>query len=444
MIGSFGQASRRRAVLCSMGIVCIILAGCSQTFRQIAIPLPTQTGDPAPLNRALFATTDGASRPGAVTFVDVSGDTNVGQVRVGNNPVQIGLTFGGGRAITPNTGDNTASSFQTGVTNPTVNATSLPASANAVFAHSRQNGKFYIALSGPTHNSLGVVDSTLALVKEVALGTCSNPVAISQVPGPGSVYVACKGSGEVAEVTPNDNVFLKTIGVGSSPVWLDTSSDGKYTFVANQGSSTVSVICSSTDVTVCVGDTVVQTIPVGGAPNFLKYDVHSQRVYVGGAGFISIIDTSGIQPAPPAGTTFTVTDITTFSGNAWATALQDGTRFYVSDSGAKTVTVFNANNLSVIKTIKLADPLTPISTPANTTPIMIDSDKNSIKVYTATTGSNDISIIRTSDDTEVFPGSTAGGGSGRITAPLVGVACTVGTPIGNNCRQTPTYILVLP
>ena len=433
MIGSLGQASRRRTRLCSLGMLCIVLAGCSQTFRQIAIPLPAQTGDPAPLNRALFATTDGSSRPGAVTFVDVPGDTNVGQIQVGNNPVQIGLTFGGGRAITPNTGDNTATSFQTGLTNPTVNATSLPAGSNPVFAHSRQNGKFYIALSGL--NQLGVVNSSLALAgPPVALGTCSNPVAISQVPGPGNVYVACKGSGEVAEVTSNDNIFLKTILVGSSPVWLDTSSDGKYTFVANQGSSNVSVICSTTDVTVCVGDTVVQTIPVGGAPNFLKYDTHSQRVFVGGAGFLSIIDASGVQPAPPAGTTFTVTNITTFSGNTWATSLQDGTRFYVSDSGAKTITVFNANSLAPVKTIdlSLAD--------ASTTPIMIDSDKNSTKVYTANTGSNDISIIRTSDDTEVLPGSST---SGRIVAPRVATtACASDTTAA--CRQTPTFLLVLP
>src|SRR5258708_6582600 len=110
MIRSIGRASRRRAVLCSLGVICIILAGCSQTFRQIAIPLPTQTGDPAPLDRTLFASTDVSPNPGAVTFVDVSGDTNVGVLNVGQDPVHIGLTFGGGRGVTSNAGDNTASS----------------------------------------------------------------------------------------------------------------------------------------------------------------------------------------------------------------------------------------------------------------------------------------------------------------------------------------------
>jgi len=429
MIGSFGQASRRRAVLCSLGILCIILAGCSQTFRQIAIPLPTQTGDPAPLNRALFATADVAPHPGAVTFVDVPGDTNVGQVQVGINPVQIGLTFGGGRAVTPNAGDTTASSFQTGTTTPTVNTTSLPASSNPVFAHSRQNGKFYIALSGI--GTLGVVDSTLSLVKQVPLTGCT-PVALSQVPNGGNVYVGCSG-GNVSVVTPSDNVEVDTISAGIPIAWMDTSTDGKYTFVG--GGSSVKVICSTTDVSVCAGDNILQTITVGGTISFLKYDTHSQRVYVAGSGFVSIIDASGIQPPI---TTFTVTPVPPppggFTGNTWVTALQDGTRVYVSDSGTGKVSVYSASNLSFIKSVNLRIP------DGSTTPIMIDSDKNSTKVYTANTISNDLSIIKTIDDTEVLPGSSA---SGRIVAPKIATtACASDTTAA--CRQTPTYVLVLP
>ena len=435
MICGVSRASRRRAVLCSLGLICILLAGCSQTFRQIAIPLPTTVGDPAPLNRALFAATDGAGNPGSVTYVDVPGDTNVGVAPVGNNPIHIGLTFGGGRAVTSNTGDNTASSFQTSVTFPPITTTSLPASANPVFSHSRQVSKFYIAFSGL--DKLGVVDGTLSLVKQVDLTpeACSSPVAISQVPNGGIVYVACKGSGNVVSVTSSDNALIAHSGgigitVGSSPVWIDTSSDGKYTFVANQGSSTVSVICTTSDITVCPGDTVIATIGVGGAPSFLKYDVHSQRVYVAGAGFVSIIDASGTTPTfavlvPPAPLSF--------SGNTWVTALQDGTRFYVSASGSHDVTVYSASSMTKIKSIDLTIP------DAATVPIMIDSDKNSTKVYTANTGSNDFTIIRTSDDTEVLPGSST---SGRLVAPPV--ANTSCTPVGSAaCRQTPTYVQVL-
>jgi DNA-binding beta-propeller fold protein YncE len=238
-------------------------------------------------------------------------------------------------------------------------------------------------------------------------------------------------------VTPSDNVEVATIPAGIPIAWMDTSTDGKYTFVG--GGSTVKVICSSTDPTVCTGDSnsILQTITVGGALSFLKYDPHSQRVYVAGANFVSIIDASGIQSSP-AVTTFTVTNITGFAGNTWVTALQDGTRFYVSDQTAHSVSVYSAANLQFIKTINLA-----IAAEPTTAPIMIDSDKNSTKVYTANTGSNDFSIIRTSDDTEVLPGSTGGATSGRVVPPKVASSSCADEHL-NTCRQTPTYVVVLP
>ncbi len=427
MIRSIGRASQRRAVLFSLGILCIFLAGCSQTFRQIAIPLPTQTGDPAPLDRALFAAQNG-SNPGSVTYVDVPGDTTVGVAQVGVNPVMIGLTFGGSRAATPNSGDNTVSSFQTGITVPTVSTTTIPSSANPVFAHSRQVGKFYVALAGL--GKLGVVDGTLSLVKQVPLTGCT-PVVISQVPNGGNVYVGCSG-GNVSVVTPSDNVEVASIPAGIPAAWMDTSTDGKYTFVG--GGSSVKVICSTTDISVCAANNILQTIPVGGTVNFLKYDAHSQRVYVAGAGSVSIIDASGIQPPI---TNFPVAAVPgSFTGNTWVTALQDGTRFYVSDSGTKTVSVYSASSVSLIKTIDLTIPDT------STTPIMIDSDKNSTRVYTANTGSNDFSIIQTSDDTEVLPGSTAGGATGRLVPPNISSSCTPNPSAA--CRQIPTFVQVLP
>ena len=443
MIGSFCRASQRRAVLFSLAVICIVLAGCSQTFRQIAIPLPIQTGDPAPLDHALFAATGGTSKPGSVTFVDVPGDTNVGQIAVGNNPVHIGLTFGGGRAITSNTGDNTITSFQTGITTPSTNVTTLPAGANPVFSHSRQNGKLYVALSGLSQ--LGVVDASLALTgPPVGLGTCSNPVAISQVPNGGNVYVACNGSANVAEVTSSDNVFVKNIAVGASPVWIDTSSDGKYTFVANQGGNSVSVICSTIDISVCTGDTVISTPGVGGAPAFLRYDAHSQHVYVAGAGFVSIIDASGITPSFSVLKTLTGTERLAAGGGCacafgqtWVTALLDGSRFYVSDQTGKSVSVYSAANFAFIKTISLATTAEP-----GTTPIMIDSDKNSTKVYTANTGSNDFTIIKTFDNTEVLP-QIISGIPARLTPPMLPGCTTPPTP-ADACRQTPTWVVVLP
>ena len=433
MTGSFGRTLLKRAVLCTLAVV--LIAGCSQTLRQIAIALPSQTGDPAPLNRALFLATAGASSPGTVTMVDVPGDTNVGVETVGLDPVMIGLTLGGGRAVVPNSASNTASSFQTGVAFGTVSTTTLPAGSGASFVASRQNGKFYIALSAL--DELGVVDFTLSVTKEVPLTGCSIPVALSQVPGGGNIYVACSG-GNVAVVSPSDNVLLTTITDAGSPQWIDSSSDGKYMFVANQGTGQVDVICSTTDVTVCAGNTVIANTTVAGAPNFVKYDTHTQHVLVAGAGFVSVLDASGIAP------TFADIKDLPASGQTWITALADGSRIYVSDAGAQSVTSYNATNYGLLKTISLKDATHPISAPLNTTPIMIDSDKNSTKVYTANTGSNDFTIINTLTDTEVFPGPVVSGQPTRLSPPAI-PGCTVIPPaLPSTCNQVPKWVAVLP
>ena len=209
---------------------------------------------------------------------------------------------------------------------------------------------------------------------------------------------------------------------------MDTSFDGKYTFVANQGSSSVSVICTTTDSTVCAGNTVIATTSLPGAPSYVKYDTHSGHVLVAGAGFVSVLDASGTTP--------TFTDVAgsplTFSGNTWVTALKDGSRLYVSDAGAGTVTVFNMSNLQLLKTIDLKIPGA-----LTTSPIMIDSDKNSTKVYTANVNSNDFSIINTATDTEVLQSNA----QQRITSPALAGCLPAGSPA---CRQTPTFVVVLP
>lgn len=434
MIGSFGRALRKRAVLCSLGIlsVCLLVAGCSQNFRQIALPLPTQTGDPAPLDRALFLATAGGTQPGSVTMVDVPGDTNVGVEQMGVDPVMIGLTFGGGRAVVPNSVDNTASSFQTGVPFGTVSTTTLPPSSGASFVHSRQNGKFYIALT--SLGTLGVVDFTLSVIKQVPLTSCS-PTAISQVPGGGNVYVGCS-DGTVSVVTPSDNIEVDHISsvAGGSIAWMDTSFDGKYTFVADS-SGNVEVICSTTDTTVCTGDMKLATTGLPGAPSFLKYDTHSAHVLVAGAGFVSILDASGTTP--------TFADIKDLpgSGQTWVTALADGSRIYVSNSGNDSIDVYAASNFVKLKTIVLPA-IAPETGPVQ--PIMIDSDKNSTKVYTANAGTRDFTVLRTIDDTEVLPETTSAGAAGRLLPPTIS-GCTVAPlALPSTCRQTPNWVTVLP
>ena len=77
------------------------------------------------------------------------------------------------------------------------------------------------------------------------------------------------------------------------------------------------------------------------------------------------------------------------------TALADGSRAYVANSGSNTVTVINTSNNTVSKTINVG-----------MNPVSIASSVDSTKVYTANKDSDSISVIRTTDDTVVVTAPT--------------------------------------
>src|SRR5215472_143131 len=91
----------------AIAICAALVVGCGNTFRP-TISFQTQPGgDPAPLGNAVVLSTNPAGG-GSDTHINVSGDTNVGVVNVGANPVFIGKALG--RAFVIN-GDNTVTVY---------------------------------------------------------------------------------------------------------------------------------------------------------------------------------------------------------------------------------------------------------------------------------------------------------------------------------------------
>jgi len=105
-----------------------------------------------------------------------------------------------------------------------------------------------------------------------------------------------------------------------------------------------------------------------------------------GSGTVSVFDASNINvnnsPAIPLlGTTAVGTN------PVGVTALPNGTRFYVANSGSNNVTDVSATSFAVVNTIPL---------PAGSNPVYIASEPTSSKIYVANQSS--ISIIQTSND----------------------------------------------
>src|SRR5436305_5093305 len=95
MISSYRTVS---AVL-MIAFCAVLVLGCGDTFRPTISVQPGTTGDPSNLQQALVLATNPAGN-GSDTHIDVSGDTNVGVVTVGVNPIFVGKA--GARAFVIN------------------------------------------------------------------------------------------------------------------------------------------------------------------------------------------------------------------------------------------------------------------------------------------------------------------------------------------------------
>ncbi len=88
-------------------------------------------------------------------------------------------------------------------------------------------------------------------------------------------------------IDTSNNTVKATVAVGTAPVGIAASKDGKKVYVANSGSNTVSVIDTS-------NETVTATVDVGTTPEGVAVTPNSKEVYVTNqdSNNVSVIDTS--------------------------------------------------------------------------------------------------------------------------------------------------------
>src|SRR5579864_3371870 len=87
--------SRFRAlwILFGTAIFVTLVVGCNDQLRQFIVPIPSPTGNPQTLENAIIVSTNpSASASGSNMHIDVLGDSNVGVVPLGLNPVFLGKT----------------------------------------------------------------------------------------------------------------------------------------------------------------------------------------------------------------------------------------------------------------------------------------------------------------------------------------------------------------
>ncbi|MBI2681607.1 MAG: YncE family protein [Acidobacteriales bacterium] len=373
-----------------MGILLVL--GC-QTYRSPAIPVFDPPPDPQAFKQVIVlscapvdalgkckAPNLGDPAPvGSATHINLSGDTNVGQVPLGAGPAFAVMYGNSTRVMVANPLENTLQSYSAlSPTNPSVLTISLPAGAQPTFLYTNQpSSNMFAIFSG--HESIGVIALTTNIVtKEISLGAGTAPQAMAGTGIGNKVYVTTAGSNSVRVIDVLNFVAGATVPVGTNPGPIVMSADSSRAYVVNRNDGTVSVINTATD-------TVMATLTVGSGPNSAILDRRLLRVYVtnGGDNSVSIINADPNSPNVNA-----VTTVSVGTNPVGVTPLADGSRAYVVNQGSNNVSIINTTSNTVVRTVTVG-----------TGPAFIVSSSDSAKVAVLNMGSNNVSLIRTSDDT---------------------------------------------
>ena len=414
-----------------LAIICVVLmSGCGQSFRPTIIPVLKPGGDPANPGQAVVLSTNPAGS-GSNMHINSSGDTNVGVVTVGPNPVFLGRSVN--QAVAVNTNNSATLYLALLPTSSAINTVTLPDPPGTPVASGLGNGN-NIYIANKTTNDVTLIAGS-GIVASARIPVGSQPVAVAGVSGgtgtgANKIYVVNNGSNDVTVFSSIDNSFVKTISVGSQPIWAVMSTDTGAVYVVNQGAGTVSVIDTGID-------SVITTIPVGASPNYAFFDSRLKRVYVTntGSSTLSVIkgDTinlgAGIVPVK-------IADITLSGAAVSVTALSDGTRAYAALGGCPSGTNHTnlvgslasctGNRVSVIDVVALRETKTIT---VGSGDVSVDASSDATRVYAANANSQNVSIIRTGTDTELQ----------RMPAPQQDPACTSACPL-----QTPFMVRTFP
>ncbi|HXA84625.1 MAG TPA: YncE family protein [Candidatus Dormibacteraeota bacterium] len=425
------KASFKTMWLLSLGILMVVAAGCNDTLRQFIVPVPSPSGDPGALAHAITLSTNPVTdAPGSDMHIDVSGDSSVGIVPLGVNPVFLGKTSNrvfiidkGNAAIPPTVSAYIALLPTSTVSTVTLPSTGVDAALNPVAGTTSSSGNIYIA-NFDSHNVSVISGSVVAVTTTIPLPAGdTHPVMIAGNAANNKIFVVNQGSANVTEISTIDNTVIKDITVGSQPIWAVMSTDGLFVFVVNQGDGTVSVIDTSLDIVLpcapgpsCIGGNAIKVgTTATPSPNFAFYDPKLKRVYVSNTGepSVTVIKGNGFDlGSNPQVLPAKIADISPLSGLPTSiTALSDGTKAYAAlgncpagvnhltlpdPASASNASHCSGNLVSVIDVVGLRETGT---IPVGAGAISVDASSDASRVFAIS--ANDITTVR--DD--VVPGA---------------------------------------
>lgn len=348
------MSSRRVGQLAAVLAATLVCVSCGQVYRPVVIPTTTVPPDPSNFHAVYGLNINVPGNPGTAVQFDVSGDTVIGQTpadpnlpNVGINPTHATILPNNARVFVASAGSQipggtdavgaftpaAASTVGTGF--GTVFTFSLPAGSLPVFLNSTQTTAMYVANYGT--NSVTVLNASQNSVgNTVPVGT--NPVALAETPDGRKLYVANQGSNSVTSLNTVDLSQNALSFSGTTPVWVVARNDSHRVYVLTEGDGQLVTIDTTTD-TIPAGS----NISVGAGANYAVYDSRLNRIYVANPvnSTVSVVSTTGGTGDTPtllqaitipglSATTTPACPTCTAAAPTSVVALRDGTRFYVA------------------------------------------------------------------------------------------------------------------
>ncbi|HEU5403452.1 MAG TPA: YncE family protein [Terriglobales bacterium] len=379
------------------GLVALLLlvllgVGCNDVYRPIVTPIPLPGGDPGNADYVAVLNQNPSGDRDVVSFLNVSGDTNIGNRLVG--PGASWLTWTGGRSavVVPNIGIDT--STQVSFASSFVGTATLLPGSQPVYAFSRNSANMYLLNRGtntdcPGSASIGVLlTTTNSLQSNICVGP--HPTFFTQTSDGVRLIVLDDNLNQAWIINVVSGVVEAKLPVGTGPVWAVVSTDNTTAYVVNKGSGDLTVL----DITNgAVRNASISTN--GTSPSYVAIDSKRTRLYVSNQGSDSVtpFDISAVTPVP----LHSPVDVGAGASPYALAVLADGSAVFVADTATNSVTRIDGNSFLTTQL--------PISSVAGAKVSWVAASLAGTRVYATFTEPTDMNngtaIIRTSDNAVV-------------------------------------------
>ncbi|MDT8068520.1 MAG: YncE family protein [Terriglobia bacterium] len=378
-----------KAGLAVLLTVVLLSLGCNDVYRPIVTPIPLPGGDPSGADYVAVLNQNPSGDRDVVSFLDVSGDTNIGNRQVGPGAAWMTWTAGKSAVIVPNSTLDT--STQTSYATSVVGTASLLSGSDPVYAYSRSGSYMYILNRGtnsdcPSSGSIGVLlTSSNSLQTDICVGP--HPTFFTQTPDGQRLIVLDDTLNQAWIINVVSNTIEAKLPVGTSPAWAVVSPNSSTAYVVNKGSGDMTVLDIAND---AVRNASIATN--GSSPVYIAMDTKRTRVYVSnqGSDSVSVFDISGVTPVQLTAPVSVGSGASPYS----IAVLADGSAVFVADTATNVVTRIDGNSFLPTQI--------PISQVAGSKVTWVAASIAGARVYATFTEPTDMNngtaIIRTSDN----------------------------------------------